>query len=307
MMQTRSQSCKGGLPRGSPLASPGANPPSAVSRPANEVVGEVNFGSDGNPPNETSSSRHGMVLRSRQGNAGVTLGHDHGSGSTSVAAGSGTSNFKVKKCKHPLCKTCPFLVTETSFVSSVTKRTYLCVNHTKEKIHCHSQNYIYLLSCSNCGYQIVGESIVQLNLRMNIYRTAEEGCEEFIHHFSNNCPNATFSIQIIEKLKGTGYLQNGDIDEDMRSYRLEREDFWIKTLRTIFPYGLNDKAKRKNWNPNNIIGNLFHKLPRYGDRSSRVRRTGVGRVEINKDRFFEEFHRRANVDILNCANWLRIT
>ena len=65
---------------------------------------------------------------------------------------------------------------------------------------------------------------------MNIYRTAEEGCEEFIHHFSNICPNATFSIQIIEKLKGTGYLANGDIDEDMRLHMLEREDFWMKTL-----------------------------------------------------------------------------
>ena len=79
MVFTRSQSCKGGLPRGSPLASPGANPPSALSRPAHEVVVEVNLGSDSNPPNATSSSRHGMVLRSRQGNAGVTLGHDHGS------------------------------------------------------------------------------------------------------------------------------------------------------------------------------------------------------------------------------------
>ena len=79
------------------------------------------------------------------------------------------------------------------------------------------------------------------------------------------------------------------------------------SLRTIFPYGLNDKSKKKNTNDSNIIGNLFHKLPRYGDRSSRVRRTGAGSVEMNKEEFFHRFHLKINEDIFNCANWLRIT
>ena len=104
---------------------------------------------------------------------------------------------------------------------------------------------------------------------MNIHRTSKEGCEEMINHFSHVCPQHTFSIQILEKLNGNGYLPNGEIDEEMRTYRLEREDFWIKTLRTIFPYGLNDKAKQKT--DTVIIGKLFHKLPRHGDRPKRNR------------------------------------
>ena len=32
--------------------------------------------------------------------------------------------------------------------------------------------------------------------------------------------------------------KNGKIDLEMLKYRLIREDHWIKTLRTVYPYGL---------------------------------------------------------------------
>ena len=77
MVITRSQA---GPPRGGLVASPGANPPSAVSN------------------TYRSQNQHNMVLRSRQGNAGVIIGSDDGSASTIVACGGGThSNFKVEK------------------------------------------------------------------------------------------------------------------------------------------------------------------------------------------------------------------
>jgi hypothetical protein len=50
----------------------------------------------------------------------------------------------------------------------------------------------------------------------------------------------SFSIQIIEKLEGNGY-HNGARDKKMYEERLKREDHWIKTLRTVYPYGLNEK------------------------------------------------------------------
>ena len=83
----------------------------------------------------------------------------------------------------------------------------------------------------------MGESIIPVNKRMNIHRTAKSGCEYFIDHFTNVCPGAIFSIHIIEKLEGTGYL-NGVIDDQMREYRLQREDYWIKELRTVIHMGL---------------------------------------------------------------------
>ena len=53
------------------------------------------------------------------------------------------------------------------------------------------------------------------------------------------------TIQILELLPGDGYL-NGKIDPAMLKLRLEREDFWIKTLRSVYPYGLNERVKSMN-------------------------------------------------------------
>ena len=69
---------------------------------------------------------------------------------------------------------------------------------------------------------------------MNIHRKAKTGCERFIDHFKNVCAGASFSVQIIEKLEGDGRT-NGIIDPDLRKYRLQRENYWIKTLRTVYP------------------------------------------------------------------------
>ena len=115
----------------------------------------------------------------------------------------------------------------------------------------------------SCGVPYVGESIVPINKRMNIHRTAKTGCTNFIHHYTKVCPGAKFSIQILEKLPGDGYL-NGAIDEKMRERRLEREDYWMKTLRTVYPYGLNEKTKFMN--QDTPIGILFPPLPRHGQK-----------------------------------------
>ena len=102
---------------------------------------------------------------------------------------------------------------------------------------------------------------------MNIHRTGKSGCEIAINHFTNICPGAGFTIHILEKLEGNGYI-NGDtnegVDPDMLNKRLDREDYWIKSLRTISPYGLNERTKKMN--KLDPIGTLFNKVPRYGER-----------------------------------------
>ena len=76
------------------------------------------------------------------------------------------------------------------------------------------QKYIYLLPCTHCGIQYVGESITPLNLRMNFHRKGKSECEISIDHYRNICKNATFWIQFIEKLQWNGYknwVKNIDI------------------------------------------------------------------------------------------------
>ena len=98
---------------------------------------------------------------------------------------------------------------------------------------------------------------------MNIHRKAKSGCEIAIDHFKNVCPGANFTTQILEKLPGNGY-KNGTRDLAMLRYRLEREDYWIKKLRTVYPYGLNERTKLMNSDV--PAGKLFPPLPRHGTR-----------------------------------------
>ena len=167
-----------------------------------------------------------------------------------------------RRCRSN-CMTCPSLTRNSKVTSYVTGRTYSIRDIESSQIHCKLQNYVYMLTCSSCGVQYVGESIVPVNLRMNIHRKGKSGCEILINHFSNVCPGKNFCIDILEKLPGDGY-KDGTIDDKMRDYRLKREDFWMKTLRTVYPYGLNDRAK--SINSDTPIGKLFPPLPRHGNK-----------------------------------------
>ena len=50
----------------------------------------------------------------------------------------------------------------------------------------------------------------------------------------------------------------------MLEYRLQQEDYWMKTLRTIYPYEVNEKTKVMNKNV--PVGKLFPPLPRDRER-----------------------------------------
>ena len=174
----------------------------------------------------------------------------------------------VRNCRAD-CMSCPVLNRGKEVESYITGRKYSILDIDPKLISCKLQNYIYLLTCSSCSVQYVGESVICVNKRMNIHRRAKSGCTTFINHYTKICPGASFSIQILEKLPGNGYL-NGVVDEKMRDYRLQREDYWIKTLRTVYPYGLNERTKFMNQDI--PIGKLFPALPRYGNKYIEERR-----------------------------------
>ena len=185
---------------------------------------------------------------------------------------------------HSLCETCPILERKTKFRSTMTGREYSCVGVNSKNISCKIQNYIYLLTCTGCNMQYVGESIIPLHKRMNIHRKNKTGCEILIDHFSNVCPGQKFAVQVIQKLDGDGY-KNGSRDKKMYQKRLQIEDEWIKCLRTTYPYGLNDKVKGKN--KGEPVGISFSKLPRHGARNKMQTRNKTGGSPcLNIDSFF---------------------
>ena len=59
----------------------------------------------------------------------------------------------------------------------------------------------------------------------------------------------------------------------VQQVRLQREDYWIKKLCTIYPYGLNERAK--NSNLEQPAGKLFPPLPRFGNRREKVEKRRV--------------------------------
>ena len=206
------------------------------------------------------------VLRSRQGHAGVVV--QLGEGGTSCIAAQGdasATSIATSHCKDKRCKTCKTWDLSTKIKSNVTHREYQALNLTGEKITCHSRNIIYLCTCLSCNVQYVGETVQRFNERMNGHRTAKTGCEHEITHCKEACNGYNFKYQIIEKLPGDGYNSSGEVDPDMLIIRKKKEDEWIKRLRTIYPYGLNEKASDKETDSSvchSAIGKLYPPLPR---------------------------------------------
>ena len=52
---------------------------------------------------------------------------------------------------------------------------------------------------------------------------------------------SSYTINIIEKLEETERTERNTMDFAAKPFRKARETYWMHELRTIFPYGLNDK------------------------------------------------------------------
>ena len=145
-------------------------------------------------------------------------------------------------CNGPNCLTCPTIKNaEGKITSTVTGRTYDIINHTNESITCKSNNIIYLMTCKLCGIQYVGETNQLFSKRNTQHRSSSKhGKPSLIYQHFHLYDNGTrtrilfddFDIQPIEALE-----QNSTASE-----RLNREAWWMKELRTLYPYGLNDKC-----------------------------------------------------------------
>ena len=111
------------------------------------------------------------------------------------------------------------------------------------RVTCKSKFIIYLLECIKCNIQYVGKREWPMNIRLNKHRNdvfREDAiivCQHFkqiSHNFNEHA-----KITIIEQLKH----QNKSLTQ-MRSILEEREDFWIKKLKTLHPYGFNQELNK---------------------------------------------------------------
>jgi hypothetical protein len=144
------------------------------------------------------------------------------------------------------------------FRSNVTHKTYNVIFANESVLDCGSENIIYLITCTRCGIQYVGETVNTLRFRMNAHRQSIKDNKDTLvaMHFNSTCSLDHFSVQPIEIISGNGR------NEKSAKQRKLREAFWIKELRTIYPYGLNDRCNGQDWSNRDgdiIASTIFNK------------------------------------------------
>jgi len=133
----------------------------------------------------------------------------------------------VQTCNRARCGCCKHL-TDLSHLS-IFNSTTLPQTHT---LTCNSTNIVYLIHCNKCSVNYVGETKRQLKDRLNNHRST----------IKTNKPTA-ISIHFNEPQHSINNLKIMPIETLTSStdeQRKLREAFWIKTLQTTYPVGLNN-------------------------------------------------------------------
>ena len=227
-----------------------------------------------------------------------------------------SKDFKIEHCSRKNCKFCPSIITSHTFSSNVTHRKYCSVIHKDIHIvNCKSRNLIYLITCNRCNLQYVGETIQELRRRFSQYGTdIRQGKLDFyvIQHFSSgSCQNSTYSINIIEILEGTGRTEEGKACPAFTAYRKKKETEWMFKLRTVYPYGMNEKVtegqnfgKYENDRCQHI-GKLFPPLPRFFQRNDNSKKDYVT-TPFDKQTIINLILDKINNDLKNAFYYIRI-
>ena len=139
----------------------------------------------------------------------------------------------IKPCRGKLCQICNF-IQKTTQIKKGNETVKIFQN-----LNCNSRNLIYLIHCDSCGAQYVetGRTLregfnghradARLSKRTNV-AIRFDGC---LCNFEQHC-----KLYPIEEIPDT--LSQ----EANKKLRLERENFWIRKLKTYTPYGMNSGA-----------------------------------------------------------------
>ena len=131
---------------------------------------------------------------------------------------------RPKPCLHPRCKTCQHFNSDQYFRSTITKRKY----RIRHSFSCTSKNIIYLITCTKCRKQYIGKTSKTLKERINRHRATIKSKQRIYFSTHFNLPNhqlQNLSVQVIDSSSPQ------DLDQ--------LEHYWINTLNTKVPYGLN--------------------------------------------------------------------
>ena len=99
------------------------------------------------------------------------------------------------------CKTCNILITDNSFSSNLTKRSFS--THSFENLSCKYYNVVYAIECALCGLIYVGETKGELRKRMNGHRSSiNTGGNQLLYKHFNLPDHSVLSMKVrfLEKI-----------------------------------------------------------------------------------------------------------
>ena len=145
-----------------------------------------------------------------------------------------TNNLVVGQVRNCRCKLCEENFDHQEpigkFSSTVTGTAFDINNRDiDDSPPCKIDCVIYLITCSNCSMQYVGQTKKQLRYRVYNHRSSCKNKSEQIlyKHFNSECKFENAKFRIIERTE--------------ESELLAKEDYWIKKVMSVYPFGLNDQ------------------------------------------------------------------
>jgi hypothetical protein len=162
-----------------------------------------------------------------------------------------SSNFTSEKCNKSNCKICKYSITD-SIIKNKLNVPLICPSSSS----CNSSNCVYIITCTKCNVQYIGETGRKINLRLSEHIQRINYCIKYSENtlkMQNFLKNNTKSYILYKH-----FSKNHNLESDFRFqifinncivFRLRLETDLMHLFNTVFPSGLNHS-------PSNNISSL---------------------------------------------------
>ena len=191
------------------------------------------------------------------------------------------SDCQIRKCFKANCGICNIFDVNPNVVNRYNNKSEKIVNERNCSISCDTENVVYLLECSHCGIQYVGETVLQLCKRFSDHKSRIRNHNDnkketyLIRHFNQGpCQGAGYTCRVLHTIDKPARYENNKVNLETSRYRKKKEDEWMEKLHTVYPYGLNNRhGKNKDQEDETaVIRTTFKKRRAKRKRGKRVRR-----------------------------------
>jgi len=159
----------------------------------------------------------------------------------------GLSSSGSKPCGHPTCATCDIIIECSNVTKKNSNQTFGIIG----KLDCSSRNIIYVVHCTFCAKQYIGETANPLRMRMNGHRSdinTKQATSALYCHLewhlleTSNFHDCDINLDsyLVTPIEQIQKLGNTNLT---RFAQIRQETYWIDTLDTLAPKGLNQKRE----------------------------------------------------------------